>query len=118
MRRSAPRERERAGRSARAVGGDEGPVEPGGFGEHVTAQLRRARTGHVVLELELDAPILQAARSDRVAAQRARGEGGPQIGALLEQDQRSLDALTVDLPDAGPRSEEHTSELQSRLHLV
>src|SRR3989449_5478365 len=59
------------------------------------------------------------AESDGADVRRAarRRVSGTSSGEPLEPVQRPTDALRVD-PQSLPRSEEHTSELQSRLHLV
>src|SRR2546422_7737994 len=49
------------------------------------------------------------------------GEGLPDGGLFFrldEEEQEAAIACAADLAAFGPRSEEHTSELQSRLHLV
>src|SRR2546422_7938841 len=63
--------------------------------------LHRARTGAV---RTLFAQLL---RGDRMAAPGMSGDQRPRGGAAVSRRLRSC-----------PRSEEHTSELQSRLHLV
>src|SRR2546422_4677620 len=42
----------------------------------------------------------------------------PALGHRVPRVQGEIDERLLDLPRVGPRSEEHTSELQSRLHLV
>src|SRR2546429_4900084 len=51
------------------------------------------------------------------ALRRASAHGGASLARLRGIRARSLSAAVPPRPDS-PRSEEHTSELQSRLHLV
>src|SRR2546429_1144429 len=71
-------------------------------------------------------PSATLSRSDAAALTAALsaelGRAGPQVrllikGSRMNRLERVVDALTAD-PSATGRSEEHTSELQSRLHLV
>src|SRR5205809_2260255 len=59
------------------------------------------------------------AQPRRAARQPRRGIARPHSQALRGRlDKRLLSAASSLPADLGPRSEEHTSELQSRLHLV
>src|SRR2546422_7872928 len=57
-------------------------------------------------------------RRPRAVEVRVRGRSGPEVELVLERRHEHGDHRRRRRPGEGGRSEEHTSELQSRLHLV
>src|SRR2546422_4664173 len=74
-----------------------------------------------LVRLELDRPTVLLYGVDRVVrGPQSVGQAQVEFGIARAQARRGamLGHALADIPRLGERSEEHTSELQSRLHLV